>query len=135
MNRPLFFSILLPISAMAAMAQDPFQPLDFNAQPGTVTANSARADWVKLTNARLEMAGRPLRVALEGEASNNTAVFLLPGAQKPRHAKPYLLGKGDGEALFKSAVAMGFTRLVVRNPETRKEWAARIDKGKAILED
>ena len=111
-------------------AQDPFQPLNLNPSPAVLTQPAAREDWVRITNQRLEMAGKRLRVAQDGL----TAILLAPEVQKPRHAKPLLLGKGEHELLFKSIVGMGFTRIVVRNPESGKEWAARIERGKAILE-
>ena len=124
MLRPLVVSLFL---GAAALAQDPFQPLDFSAQQAPLDARGARADWVKLTNARLQMAGRDLRVAAEQDGQ--TAVFLVPGVKRKGHAKSFL-GDKDGEPLFKSAVALGFTRLVVRNPDTRREWGARIDRSK-----
>jgi hypothetical protein len=31
--------------------------------------------------------------------------------------------------------ALGFTRMVVRNPDTGKQWAARLERGKPVLED
>jgi hypothetical protein len=126
MFRLLIFSMLLGVYSWA---QDPFQPLDFSAQQAPLDSNGARADWVKLTNTRLQMAGRDLRVASEQEG--RTAVFLVPGTRRKGHAKSFLGGK-DGEPLFKSAVALGFTRLVVRNPDTQKQWGARIDRAKPV---
>jgi hypothetical protein len=125
MVRPLLLATLL---ALPALAQDPFQPLDFSAQPGAQDLQGARADWVKLTNARLQMAGREARVAVEQDGQ--CAVFLVPKAQRKGHAKSFLNSRPDGESLFRSAAALGFTRLVVRNPDTRKEWGGRIDRGK-----
>ena len=124
--------LVLLLAALAA-AEDPFVPLDLDQPAAPVTAASARAGWVTLTNQRLQLAGKSLRVALEQEGT--CAVVLAPGVEKPRQARPILTGKGEHQALFKSVVAMGFSRLVVRNPDSRREWAARLEKGKAVLED
>ena len=109
--------------------QDPFRPLDFNQAQGVPTRAGAREEWARITNRRLELANKTLRVAADGF----TAVVLAPDVTRPRHAKPILLGKGEHELLFKSIAGLGFTRIVVRNP-SGKEWAARLEKGKAILE-
>jgi hypothetical protein len=125
MVRPLLLATLL---ALPALAQDPFQPLDFSAQPGVQDVQGARADWVQLTNARLRMAGRDVRVAVEQDGQ--CAVFLVPTVRRQGHAKSFLNSKPDGESLFRSAAALGFARLLVRNPDSRREWGGRIDRSK-----
>jgi hypothetical protein len=126
--------LLCMILAGAVLADDPFVPLDFNAPAAAPDQAGARAEWVKVTNQRMAMAGKTLRVATAGP-DGLTAVVLAPGVDKPRHAKPILTGKGDNAALFKSVAGLGFTRMVVRNPDSGKEWGARLEKGKAVLED
>jgi hypothetical protein len=116
-----------------AVAQDPFVPLNLDANPAVLDRNGARQDWVRITNQRMEMSGKTLRVALAG--GGLTAVVLARGVEKPRHAKPILLGKGDHAGLFKAIVGLGLNRIVVRNPDTGREWAARLERGKAILEN
>jgi len=111
-------------------AQEPFQPLDLDTTRGRVTRSEARVDWARLTNQRMEMANKGLRVIVDGL----TVILMVPGVEKPRHAKPILLGRGEHQLLFKSIVGMGFNRIVVRNPVNRKEWSARLEQGKAILE-
>lgn len=124
---------LLSLLLMAgAAAQDPFVPLNLDEHAGVLDRNGARRDWVRITNQRMELSGKPLRVALEG--GGLTAVVLARGVDKPRQAKPILLGKGDHAGLFKSVAGMGFTRMVVRNPDNGREWAARLEQGRAILE-
>ena len=118
--------------ATAALAQDPFVPLNMEAATPALSQASARETWVRITNQRMEMAGKTLRVAQEGDGF--TAVVLAKGVDKPRHAKPILTGKGEFELLFKSIVAQGFTRIVVRNPDTGKAWSARLEQGRSILE-
>jgi hypothetical protein len=119
--------------AAAGLAQDPFQPLKLDGDTPVADASTARRSWVNLTNAQMEMAHKTLRVDLDN--GGLTAVVLAKGVVKPRHARPILTGKGDYGALFKSIVGLGFDRIVVRNPDTRQEWAARLERGKAILED
>lgn len=135
MFRPAGLAALLVLPALGqapqGSPQDPFKPLDFSAPPPVLTRNQAREDWVQVTNQRMVMANRPIRVGMEGTA----AVILVPGVEKPRHAKPYLLGKDDAAALFKSIVALGFERIIVRNPANGKQWSARLDRGKAEIED
>ncbi len=130
MLRPLLIATLL---AAAAAAQDPFVPLDFDAPTAPLDAAGARSRWVELTNQRLQLAGQARRVAMERDGQ--CAVVLDPGVASPRQARPILTGKGEFALLFKSVVGMGFTRLVVRNPGLRGEWAARLVAGKAVLED
>jgi hypothetical protein len=113
-------------------AQDPFGPLKLDGAIGIPSRASARADWVKLTNQRMEMSGKALRVA-QGDGGL-TAVVRVPGVEKPRHAKPILTGKGDYALLFKSIVAQGFQRIVVENPASGQTWGARLEQGKPILE-
>jgi hypothetical protein len=132
MIRLLLLSLLL--AGPAFPQQDPFQPLDFsNPGTGVLNAQSARRDWVKITNQRLELQHKTARVA--SEDSDSTAVVLLPGVSKARQAKPVLLGKDEWAPLMQGAMAAGFTRLLVRNPDTGKQWTARFEKGKPVLED
>jgi len=125
--------LLCLLLAAGADAQDPFKPLDLSANGPVLDRNSARQDWVRVTNQRMDMSGKTLRVAME--EADASVVFLAKGVDKPRQAKPILLGKGEYEGLFKSVKALGFTRIVVRNPDTGKQWAARLEQGRAILED
>ena len=128
----MFRSTLLCLIALgAAAAQDPFVPLDLNAPKGVLDQAGARQDWVKLTNQRMEMAGKDLRVDV---ADNGlTAVILTQGVTRSQ-AKRILAGKGEHLPLFRSVVGLGFTRIVVRNPDG-KAWGARLERGKAILDD
>jgi hypothetical protein len=126
-------AVLCLLLAAGAGAQDPFVPLQMDDSSAVLDRNGARQDWVKVTNQRMEMSGKTLRVALEGGGS--TAVVLVKGLEKPRHAKPVLTGKGDYADLFQAVKALGFTRLVAHNPDTGKQWAARLEQGKPILED
>jgi len=126
-------ALLCLLLAAGAAAQDPFKPLDLSTSSPVLDRNSARLDWVAITNRRMEMTGKTLRVALEGQGL--TAVVLAKGVEKPRHAKPILLGKGEYKELFDSMKALGFNRMVVRNPDSGKQWAARLEQGKPILED
>jgi hypothetical protein len=119
--------------AVGAAAQNPFVPLNLDQNTGVLDQNGARQDWVVVTNKRMEMTGRTLRVAVEG--GGLTAVVLAKGVVKPRHAKPILTGKGEYGDLFKQVAGLGFTRLIVRNPDTGAAWAARLERGKPILED
>jgi len=119
--------------AVGAAAQNPFVPLNLDQNTGVLDPSGARQDWAVITNKRMEMTGRTLRVAVEG--GGLTAVVLAKGVEKPRHAKPILLGKGEYKELFDSMKALGFTRMVVRNPDSGKQWAARLEQGKPILED
>jgi hypothetical protein len=82
----------------------------------------------------MELAGRSLRVAVAG-ADGLTAVVLARDVTRPRHAKPILYGKGEYAELFKSIVGLGFNRIQVRNPDTGGAWAARLERGRATLED
>ena len=136
MFRSLIIGLVL---AAAGFAQDPFKPMDLkppdlNAGGPVLDRSGARQDWVKITNTRMEMSGRTLRVAVAG-TDGLTAVVLAKGVTRPRHAKPILYGKGEYAELFKAIVGLGFNRILVRNPDTREEWAARLERGKAILED
>jgi hypothetical protein len=36
--------------------------------------------------------------------------------------------------VLKSVTGLGFTRMIVRNPETGQAWAARLERGRAVLE-
>lgn len=126
-------SSLALLLSVGAAAQNPFVPLDLSPSTGVLDQHSARQDWVVITNKRMEMTGKTLRVAVEG--GGLTAVILAKGVEKPRHAKPILTGKGDYADLFQSVKALGFTRLVARNPDTGKQWAARLEQGRAILEN
>ena len=126
-------SSLALLLSVGAAAQNPFVPLNLNPNAGVLDQNGARQDWVLITNKRMEMTGKTLRVALEGGGA--TAVVLVKGLENPRHAKPVLTGKGDYAELFQSVKALGFTRMVARNPDTGKQWAARLEQGRAILED
>jgi hypothetical protein len=117
--------------AGTAGAQEPFQPLNLERQEGVLSKEDAQRTWVRLTNQQLELSGKAIRVATEGF----TAVILAPQVEKARQAKPMLLGKNEYQVLFRSIVGMGFTRLVVRNPDLGREWAARLERGKAVLED
>jgi hypothetical protein len=119
------------VVAITLSAQAPFQPLNLE-QAGIPDRAGARADWIKLTNQRMEMSGRTLRVAQAGDGL--TLLVLAKGVEKPRHAKPIFLGKGEHALLFKAAVTYGFTRIVVQNPDTGKNWSARLEAGKPILE-
>ena len=126
-------SVLCLILAAGAFAQTPFVPLTLDESTPILDVNSARQDWVQVTNQRMEMTGKTLRVALAGNGL--TVVVLAKGVEKWRHAKPILLGKGDYKELFKSVQALKFTRIVVRNPDTGQEFAARLEKGEPTLEN
>jgi len=129
--------ILLPCLLLATLSaqESLFQPSpQFKPLLNGPTTSGARADWIRITNQQYQMSGKGLRVAAEG-SEGLTLVVLAPGVEKYRHAKPILLGKDDYALLFRSAVAEGFNRMVVRNPDNGKQWAARIEKGKAIIED
>lgn len=130
MARPGLLGLLL---TAGAFAQPPFVPLDLETNSAVLDRDGARQDWVKITNQRMEMAGRTLRVALEG--GGLTAVVLAKGVDKPRQAKPILTGKGEYAELFGAMKALGFNRIVARNPDSGKQWAARLEQGKPILED
>jgi hypothetical protein len=121
--------VVLGLSA----AQDPFVPLDFNAPGGVQDQAGARRDWVKLTNQRMEMAGKDLRVDV---ADNDlTAVILVKGATRSQ-AKRILAGKGEHQILLRSILGLGFTRIVVRDSQDNaKAWGARLERGRAILDD
>ena len=129
LRRGLLCLLLAPWAA----AQAPFQPLDLGGASALPDRNSARRDWVRITNQRMEMTGRTLRVAQEGDGL--TLVVLARGLDKPRHAKPILTGKGEYAELFQSMNALGFTRIVARNPDSGRQWSARLEQGKPILED
>ena len=130
----MFLSCLLCLSlAGPVLAQAPFQPLNLDTNTGILDQNGARQGWVAATNQRMEITGNTLRVGLE--AGGLTVVVFARGVDKPRQAKPILLGKGDYQGLFNEIVAQRFNRIVVRNPDSNKQWAARLEKGKAILED
>jgi len=129
MLKPCLFAIALAAGTLGA--QEPFTPLNLD-QAGTPDRNTARADWIRMTNQRMEMAGRTLRVAQAGDGL--TVVVTTPEVQKPRHAKPILTGKGEHALLFRSIVAQGFTRIVVRNPDSGQSWSARLEAGKPTLE-
>lgn len=116
--------------ALLGLPQEPFQPMDFSRTAPVTGTSPAREDWVRVTNQRLEMSRSTLRVAQEGL----TAIVLAPGVDKPRHARPILLGKGEHQLLFRSIVGLGFNRILVRNPDTGKEWGARLEKGKPVLD-
>lgn len=136
----MFSSLIIGFAlASAGFAQDPFKPmdlkpLDLNSGGPVLDRSGARQEWVKITNTRMELSGRTLRVAV-ADANGLTAVVLAKGATRPSHAKAILYGKGEYAELFKSIVGLGFNRILVRNPDTRQEWAARLERGKAILED
>ena len=119
--------------AVGAAAQNPFVPLNLDQNPGVLDQSGARQDWVLVTNKRMEMTGRTLRVAVEG--GGLTAVVLAKGVMKPRHAKPILTGKGEYAELFKQVTGLGFNRIIVRNPDTGGTWGARLEQGKPILEN
>lgn len=124
---------LLLLSSLALLAQDPFRPLDLEHAKGVESRPNLRGDWVRTTNQRFELAGKAMRVAQAGP-EGHTLVVTAPGIVKARHAKPILLGKDEHAALLKSALGLGFTRMVVRNPDGGEEWAARLEQGKAVLE-
>jgi hypothetical protein len=126
-------SSLALLLSVGAAAQNPFVPLDLSPSTGVLDQHSARQDWVVITNKRMEMTGKTLRVAVEG--GGLTAVILAKGVEKPRHAKPILTGKGEYAELFKQVTGLGFTRIIVRNPDTGGVWAARLEQGKPILEN
>ncbi|MDR3669519.1 MAG: hypothetical protein P4L36_01665 [Holophaga sp.] len=130
MVRVYFLSLLLTVWAIA---QDPFVPLQMDGNAAVLDRSGARQDWARITNQRMEMSGKSLRVLVEG--GGLTAVVLVRDVKKPRHAKPILTGKGDYAGLFRSVTALGFNRLVVRNPDLGLEWGARLERGKAILEN
>jgi hypothetical protein len=136
----MFRSLMVGVGlAAAGFGQGAFQPmdmkpLDLNSGGTVLDRSGARQDWVKITNARMEMANRSLRVAVAG-TDGLTAVVLARDATKPRHAKRILYGKDEYAELFKSIVGLGFNHILVRNPDTRQEWAARLERGKATLED
>ena len=119
-------TLLSLIVMLPVIAQDPFQPMNTGGFMGTPTVKSARVDWVRLTNERFKMSGKSMRVAAEGP-EGLTAVVLAPGIEKPRHAKPILLGKDEHALLFRSILAEGFNRIVVRNPDSGQEWATRLE--------
>jgi hypothetical protein len=118
---------------VGALAQDPFVPLKMDGTGAVLDRSGARQDWARITNQRMEMTGKTMRVAVEGGGS--TAVILSRDVKKPRQAKPILTGKGDFAGLFQSVTALGFTRMVVRNPELGLQWAARLEQGRATLEN
>jgi hypothetical protein len=80
----------------------------------------------------MAMAGRSLRVAVEDRGQS--AVVLTRDVTRPRQARAMLTGRGEHAALFKSVTGLGFTRMIVRNPETGQAWAARLEQGRAVLE-
>ena len=126
-------SSLALLLSVGAAAQNPFVPLNLNPNAGVLDQNGARQDWVLITNKRMEMTGKTLRVAVEG--GGLTAVILAKGVEKPRHAKPILTGKGEYAELFKQVTGLGFNRIIVRNPDTGGTWAARLEQGNPILEN
>lgn len=126
-------SVLCLILAAGAFAQNPFVPLKLDESTPILDVNSARQDWVQVTNQRMEMTGKTLRVALEG--GGLTVVILAKGVEKARHAKPILTGKGEYAELFKQVTGLGFNRIIVRNPDTGGTWGARLEQGKPILEN
>jgi hypothetical protein len=127
-------SSLALLLAVSAAAQNPFVPLNLNPNNTAVLdQNGARQDWVLITNKRMEMTGKTLRVALEG--GGLTVVILAKGVEKARHAKPILTGKGEYAELFKQVTGLGFNRIIVRNPDTGGTWGARLEQGKPILEN
>jgi hypothetical protein len=123
--------LLILAIGLGVGAQEPFQPLRLDAA-ATPDRASARADWIRMTNQRMEMSGKTLRVAQAGDGL--TVVVTTREASKPRHAKPILTGKGEHALLFRSIVAEGFTRIVVQNPDTGQTWSARLEGGKPTLE-
>jgi hypothetical protein len=125
----MFRSALLCVISLTALAAQDMKPLPMESLAGPSTG-SARADWIRITNQRFQMSGKSTRVEAEGL----TAVILAPDVLKPRHAKRMLLGKDEHALLFRSIVAEGFNRIVVRNPDTGKEWGAWLEQGKATLE-
>jgi len=129
MERPIL--IVLGLAVVAA-AQDPFVPLDLNAPGPVLGVEGARQGWVQATNQRMAMAGRSLRVAVEDRGQS--AVILTREVTRPRQARALLTGRGEHAALFKSVIGLGFTRMVVRNPETGQAWAARLERGRAVME-
>jgi hypothetical protein len=126
-------SILIVLGlAAVAVAQDPFVPLDLSAPGPVLDQAGARQGWVQATNQRMAMAGRSLRVAVEDRGQS--AVVLTREVTRPRQARAMLTGRGEHVALFKSVTGLGFTRMIVRNPETGQDWAARLERGRAVLE-
>jgi len=126
----MFRSALFCLITLGTLSAQGLQPMQLSNMP---TTEGARADWVRITNKQFEMSGKSMRVAAEG-ADGLTVVVLARGIEKPRHAKPILLGKDEHALLFRSIVAERFNRIVVRNPDTGQEWAARLEQGKATLE-
>lgn len=127
----MFRSALLCLIALSTLSTQELQPMQLSNMPST---SSARASWVRITNKQFEMSGKSMRVAAEGN-DGLTVVILVRGIEKKRHAKPILLGKDEHALLFRSIVAERFNRIVVRNPETGEQWAARLEQGEATLED
>lgn len=128
--KALLLTAFLPL---ALAAQDPFKPLDLDRAAPVQSGASLRTEWIQSTNKRLELSGKAMRVATEGP-EGTTAVILDATVAKARHAKPILQGKGEHAVLVKSLFGLGFTRLLVRNPQTGEQWGARIDGTKVTLE-
>jgi len=118
---------LLSLIALASLSAQEMQPLQM-----APTLASARSDWIRITNQRFQMSGKSTRVISEGEGGL-TAVILTGEVVRTKQAKRVLLGKDEHALLFRSIVAEGFNRIVVRNPETQQEWAATLEQGKAVL--
>ena len=123
----LGLTALLLVAAMPVAAQQPLLGTP-NGMPNGMSG--ARDNWVRITNQQFQLQGKAQRVAAEGL----TAVILMPGVEKPRHAKPILRGKDEHALLFRSILAAGFNRIVVRNPDSGAEWSAHLEQGKAILD-
>lgn len=121
------------LTALNLLAQDPFKPLDLDRASGVQPGPGLREDWMRTTNRGFELAGKTRRVALEG-ADRSIAVVLDAGVTKARHAKPILLGKDEHAVLFRSLLGLGFSRIVVRNPNSAEQWGARLEGNKAVLE-
>ena len=113
-----------PLAGIPIGAQEPLMDATRGGMSG------ARENWVRITNQQFQLQGKAQRVAAEGL----TAVILMPGVEKPRHAKPILRGKDEHALLFRSILAAGFNRIVVRNPDSGAEWSAHLEQGKAILD-
>jgi len=126
----MFRSALLSLLAVGMLATQDMKPLQLDPLPGMPSTASARADWIRITNQRLQMSGKSMRVAAEGL----TAVVLSTEIRQSRQAKRVLLGKDEHALLLRSIVAEGFNRMLVRNPDTEQEWAARLEQGKPTLE-
>lgn len=135
MFRSLIIALALGGAVLAQPAPDPFQPLNLQASNGVLDRAGARRDWVKITNERMVTSNRTTRVEVEG-ADGLTLVVRIKDLKRYGDAKPLFKGKDDYAGILKAAQAYGFNRLVARNfDDPRKQWAARLEQNKVIVED